>query len=38
LVVVARSIQRDKAQKEERVEECRKKQLGEISVVVVGND
>jgi hypothetical protein len=39
LAVVAGIIQRNRAEKkEEKVEECRKEQLGGMSLAVVGND
>jgi ABC-type methionine transport system ATPase subunit len=38
LAIVARSIQRDKAKREERIEECMKKQLGGMLVAIVGTD
>jgi len=38
LAIVARSTQRDRVEKEEKVEECMKEQLGGMSLVVVGND
>jgi len=38
LAIVARNTQRDRAEKEEKVEECMKEQLGGMSLVVVGND
>jgi hypothetical protein len=38
LAVVAGSIQKDRAEKEERVEECRRKRLGGMSLEIVGSD
>jgi hypothetical protein len=38
LAVVAGNIQRNRAKRKEKVEECRKEQLRGMSLVVVGND
>jgi len=38
LAIVARSIQRDRVEKEEKVGECMKEHLGGMSLVVVGNN
>jgi hypothetical protein len=38
LAIVVGNIQRDRAKREERVEECKKKRLQGMSLALVGND